>query len=128
MTPPIKYDMTTVIILLIIGLVAGILSGFVGIGGGIVIVPALIFFLGMSQHMAQGTALALMLPPIGILAVYNYYQKGMVDIKSSLIIGAAFVIGGYFGSKVAVGLEPTTVKRIFGIVVLIVAIKMILSK
>lgn len=123
-----KYNMTTVLILLAIGLVAGVLSGFVGIGGGIVIVPALVIFLGMTQHMAQGTALALMLPPIGVLAVYNYYQKGMVDIKSSLIIGAAFVIGGYFGSKIAVGLEPATVKRIFGIVVLAIAIKMILGK
>lgn len=120
--------MSTILILLAIGLVAGILSGFVGLGGGIVIIPALVFFLGMQQHTAQGTTLAMMLPPIGILAVMNYYKNNFVDMKAALILATAFIIGGYFGSKFAVALPAESIKKIFGIIILLLAVKMIFGK
>lgn len=117
----------TIIILVFIGVAAGILSGFVGIGGGVVIVPALIYFFGMSQMEAQGTSLFLMLPPIGILAVLNYYRTGNVNVWYGIIIACTFVIGGYFGSKISLRISPSTVKIIFGTFMLYVAFKMILS-
>lgn len=120
--------MTTIIILLILGLAAGILSGLVGIGGGIIIVPVLVYFLGFSQHHAQGTTLAMFLIPIGILGVYNYYKEGYVDIKSALIISITFVLGSYAGSKMAISMDQLMVKRIFGVIMLIISLKMILGK
>ena len=120
-----KMDANTILILVAIGLAAGILSGFIGVGGGIIIVPALVFFVGMSQHGAQGTSLALMLPPIGILAAYNYYRAGEVDITYAVIIGLAFVIGGYLGSKISLKLSPHVVKFTFGLIMLYVSIRMI---
>ena len=117
--------MVQIIILILIGLGAGILSGLFGVGGGIIIVPALVFFMGMSQHEAQGTSLGLMLLPIGILAVMNYYKSGNLDIKAGLIIAGAFVIGGYFGSKISLNLDQLLLKRIFGVLLIIIAIKMI---
>src|SRR5688572_15749642 len=101
----------TILILILIGVIAGTFSGFVGLGGGIVIVPALVFIIGMSQHMAQGTTLAMMIPPIGILAVINYYKQGYVDIKSGLILSLSFVIGGYFGSRLALNMSPELIKK-----------------
>ncbi|HSH64569.1 MAG TPA: sulfite exporter TauE/SafE family protein, partial [Bacteroidia bacterium] len=95
-------SMTTIIILLFIGLAAGILSGVVGVGGGIVIVPALVFFCSMSQHQAQGTSLAVLLLPVGALAVYSYYKQGLVDLQATLIIAAAFLIGGFIGSRISI--------------------------
>ena len=89
----------TILILVLVGLAAGILSGLVGVGGGIIIVPALVFFLGFSQHEAQGTSLGLLLLPVGILAVMNYYKQGHIDVRIVLIMSAAFVAGGFFGSK-----------------------------
>src|SRR5690606_22220556 len=94
-------DLTTFLVLMTIGLLAGVASGFIGIGGGIVIVPMLIFFLGLTQHQAQGTSLALMLPPIGILACYNYYKTGNLNINYAVVIAIFFVAGGYFGSKLS---------------------------
>ena len=120
-----KMDFNTLLILIAIGLLAGLLSGFIGVGGGIIIVPALVFFVGMSQHGAQGTSLALMLPPIGILAAYNYYRAGEVDITYAVIIGLAFVIGGYLGSKISLKLSPHVVKFTFGLIMLYVSIRMI---
>lgn len=120
--------MTTLIILLSLGLIAGILSGLVGIGGGIVIVPALVYFLGFSQHQAQGTTLAMFLIPIGILGAYNYYKEGYVDIKTALIIATTFVIGSYFGSKISIGLDQNIVKRIFGVIILLISLKMIIGR
>ena len=117
----------TVIILILIGLFAGLMSGFVGIGGGVVMVPALVYILGLSQHTAQGTSLILMLPPIGILAVMNYYKAGHINISYGVIIAIAFVIGGYFGSKLALKLPVSTVKLVFGVLMLYVAGKMIYS-
>ncbi|MEX1001896.1 MAG: sulfite exporter TauE/SafE family protein [Crocinitomicaceae bacterium] len=117
----------TILLLLAIGLSAGIMSGFVGIGGGIIIVPALIYLLGMNQHGAQGTSLLLMLPPIGILAVMNYWKAGEMNWQFGTIIAIAFVIGGYFGSKIALKLSPDLVKLIFGVLMLYISVKMIYS-
>jgi uncharacterized membrane protein YfcA len=114
-------------LLILTGLFAGILSGFVGVGGGIVIVPALIYIFGFNQHLAQGTSLFLMLPPIGILAFLNYYKAGQVNLLYGGIIAAAFIVGGYFGSKFSLKISPAIVKSIFGIIMAYVAIKMIYS-
>lgn len=118
----------TILILIAIGLTAGILSGFVGIGGGLLIVPALIFFLGMSQFEAQGTSLAMMLPPIGILAVLNYHKTGNLNWTYAIILAAVFIIGGYIGSKISLSLSPQLVKKIFGVLMLAAAFKLIFSK
>lgn len=118
----------TFIILVAIGLAAGVLSGFVGIGGGLLIVPSLIFFLGMSQFEAQGTSLAMMLPPIGILAVLNYSKTGNLNWKYALVLAIVFIVGGYIGSKISLSLSPILVKKIFGVFMLIAAIKLIFGK
>ena len=115
----------TIILLIVVGLAAGMLSGMVGVGGGIIIVPALVFFLGFSQHEAQGTSLGLLLLPVGILAVMNYYNKGYIDIKVVLIMSAAFVLGGWLGSKISLSLPQETVKKIFAIVLIYTAARML---
>lgn len=120
--------MWIIFVLLVSGFLAGILSGMVGIGGGIILVPALVYFLGMTQHQAQGTTLAMFLMPIGILGVYNYYQAGHVDIKTALIVAITFVAGSYFGSKIAISVDQAAVKKIFGVTMLLVSLKMILGK
>ena len=120
-------DMTSLITLLLIGMVAGLLSGFIGIGGGLLIVPALIYFMGLSQIAAQGTSLALMLPPIGALAVMNYWKAGEVDFRAAAVMVVAFVAGGYFGSRIALALDPLKVRLAFGIFMLLVAIRMIIQ-
>jgi len=104
------------------------MAGMLGIGGAIIMIPALVFFMGFSQQMAQGTSLAVMLPPIGIIATYNYYKAGHVDMKVALILAACFLIGSYFGSKYALTLPQATLKKIFGILLLLVAAKMLFSK
>ena len=115
---------TTILILLIIGLVAGLLSGMVGIGGGIVIVPALVYFLGVNQHLAQGTSLAMMLLPVGILGVMNYYNQGAVDFKYAVLIAIPFVLGSFLGSKYSLSIDGATVKKIFAGAMMLVAVKM----
>ena len=117
----------TILVLIMIGLCAGLLSGFVGVGGGLIIVPALVYFMGLTQHQAQGTSLLLMLPPIGILAVMNYYKAGNINWWYGGIIALAFIIGGYFGSKISLKLHPGAVKLIFGIIMIYVSFKMIIS-
>ncbi len=121
--------MTTglVITLVLIGLFAGILSGFIGVGGGVVIVPALVYILGLTQHQAQGTSLLIMLPPVGILAVMNYYKAGQINWMYGIIIAAAFIVGGYFGSKLSLKLSPGLVKLSFGVLMAYVSIMMIWS-
>lgn len=114
-----------VITLIIVGLAAGMLSGLVGVGGGIIVVPALVFFLGFSQQEAQGTSLGLLLLPVGILAVINYYNKGYIDIKVVIIMGIAFVLGGWLGSKLALKLSEDTVRKIFAVVLFYAAFKML---
>ena len=116
-------NVTTILGLLILGLAAGIMSSMVGIGGGVVIVPALVIMFSISQKMAQGTSLVMLLPPIGILAVINYYKAGYVDFKIAGVLIVAFVIGSYFGSKVALNLQESTLKRIFGAFLMLLAVK-----
>lgn len=113
-------------LLLAVGLVAGIVSGLVGIGGGVIIIPALVFLVGLSQRQAQGTTLALLVPPIGLLAVWTYYQKGDVDIRIAVIVAAGFVVGGLIGAKVAVGLSNAVLAKMFGVLLLGLGLQMIL--
>lgn len=111
-----------------LGLVAGVLSGLVGIGGGIVIVPALVVLFGFTQHTAQGTTIALMIPPIGILAAWAYYNHGYVDLTAAAIICLGFLLGGYFGAKLAVSLPKFYLEKIFGLTLLLISLKMLLSR
>lgn len=123
--------LTTIITLIIIGLLAGVLSGLVGVGGGIIMVPLFVFFLGLTQHNAQGLSLAVMLPPVTFFAVYNYHNAGggnNIDWRFALIVAALFIIGGFFGSKLALLIDQRMLKKIFGVMMLIVAIKLIISK
>ncbi|MDG1427289.1 MAG: TSUP family transporter [Crocinitomicaceae bacterium] len=117
----------TIMILIIIGLMAGALSGFVGVGGGVVIVPALIYTLGMGQFNAQGTSLFILLLPVGIMAFYNYAKHDHVNWKFGIIVALSFVIGGYVGSKIALKISPSIIKIIFGLVMGYVSIRMIMS-
>jgi len=98
---------------LIVGLVAGAVSGLVGIGGGIIVIPFLVYALGFSQAAAQGTTLAMLLPPIGIFAVMAYYKQGYVNLPVAMFICLGFVFGGYFGAKFAVGLSQAMLRKIF---------------
>jgi uncharacterized membrane protein YfcA len=117
----------TIFILIVIGLLAGILSGFVGVGGGIVIVPGLVYMLGFSQHQAQGTSLFILSMPVVILATINYWKSGNVNWKFGLIIAATFILGGYIGSKLALKISPGLVKFLFGILMAYVSFRLILS-
>jgi uncharacterized membrane protein YfcA len=117
-----------ILLYIVLGLAAGILSGLLGIGGGILIVPALVLFFGLSQHLAQGTTLALMVPPIGLLAAWTYYRQGFVDIKIAALICLGFFFGGLIGAKFATSINPLMLKKLFGIALLIAAVKMILAK
>ena len=117
--------MQTILLLVLVGLAAGVLSGLVGVGGGIIIVPALVYILGFTQHEAQGTSLGLLLLPVGIFAVLNYYKQGYIDMKVVAIMCVAFVIGGWVGSKVSLSLPQETVKKIFAVLMLLIAGKML---
>ncbi|MGA2407897.1 MAG: sulfite exporter TauE/SafE family protein [Bacteroidales bacterium] len=116
------------LILIVIGIITGVMAGMLGIGGAIIMIPALVFLMGISQQTAQGTSLAVMLPPIGIIAAYNYYKAGQVNIKFAIVLAVFFLIGSYFGSKLALNLPQPLLKKIFGILLLLVAAKMLLSK
>jgi uncharacterized protein len=122
---PSVMGLQMILILVLIGLTSGILSGLVGVGGGIIIVPALVFFLGFTQHQAQGTSLGLLLLPVGILAVLNYYKQGYIDLKVIAIMSIAFVLGGWLGSKLSLVLSDILIKRIFAIVLFYAAFKML---
>ena len=113
---------------IILGLVAGGLSGLVGIGGGVLIVPVLVFLFGFSQQQAQGTTLALMVPPIGLLAAWTYWKQGLVDVRVALLICAGFIIGGLLGAKLATNLSNPVLEKVFGVVMLLISIKMIVGK
>ncbi len=117
-----------IILLIVIGLMAGIVGGTLGVGGGIIIVPALVFFFGMTQHMAQGTSLAVLLFPVGLFAVLNYYKKGYVNFKFALILIAAFLLGSYIGSALSVNIPDRILKKIFGLLMLVVSVRMIFGK
>ncbi|MFZ2431143.1 MAG: sulfite exporter TauE/SafE family protein [Lutibacter sp.] len=122
---------TTILILIIIGLSAGILSGLVGVGGGIVMVPLFVLFLGLTQHNAQGLSLAVMLPPVTFLAVYNYHTAGSggnIDWRIALTVSLLFAIGGFIGSKIALQIDQRMLRKIFGVFMLFVAVKLIFTK
>jgi uncharacterized protein len=119
---------SALILLIVIGIITGIVAGMLGIGGAIIMIPALVFMLGFGQQEAQGTSLAVMLPPIGIFATYNYWKAGQVNLKFAMILAAAFIIGSYFGSKFALALPQSVLKKVFGVLLLLVAAKMLLSK
>ena len=117
----------TILIRFSIGISAGILSGFVGVGGGIIIVPALVFAVGLSQHEAQGTSLFILSMPVVLLGVINYWKSGDVNWKYGLVVAFTFFVGAYFGSKLSLKLQPGLVKFIFGLLMAVVSIKLILS-
>jgi uncharacterized membrane protein YfcA len=114
-----------ILILILIGLFAGMLSGLIGVGGGIIIVPCLIYFLGFNQYEAQGTSLGLLLLPIGILAVINYYHKGYIDVKYVAIMAVSFILGGWLGSKVSLVLSEDALRKIFAVILFYTAFKML---
>ena len=120
--------MIHILLYIILGLAAGFLSGVIGIGGGIIIIPVLIFLFGLSQHQAQGTTLALFVPPIGLLAAWVYYKHGYVDLRIAAFICAGFFIGGFFGAKLATKFSGLTLERVFGVALLLIALKMIFTK
>jgi hypothetical protein len=122
-----KMSITTLLFLMLIGILAGVFSGLIGVGGGIIMVPMLLI-LGLSQHEAQGTSLATLMIPVTFMAVMNYHKAGHVHWKYAIVIGLCFFIGGYFGSKVAVVIDQKILKKIFAVVLLIVAGKLLLEK
>jgi uncharacterized membrane protein YfcA len=115
----------TIGLLIVVGLAAGILSGLVGVGGGIIIVPALVFFLGFTQLQAQGTSLGLLLLPVGIFAVINYYKAGHIDLKVVGIMSLAFVAGGFIGSKLALRIDQELIKKIFAVLLFYTAFRLL---
>ncbi|MEH1804376.1 sulfite exporter TauE/SafE family protein [Nostoc sp.] len=119
--------MDNILLCLILGLLAGIVSGITGIGGGIIILPALIFLFGLSQHQAQGTTLALLVPPIDILAAWTYYKQGYVDFKIAGLLCLGFVLGGWLGAKIGTGLSNVILARIFGVLLLVSAIRVLFT-
>jgi uncharacterized membrane protein YfcA len=123
-----KMSTSMILILIVIGIITGVMAGMLGIGGAIIMIPALVFLLGISQQTAQGTSLAVMLPPIGIIAAYNYYKAGHVNIRFAIVLAVFFLVGSYFGSKLALTIPQNVLKKIFGVLLLLVAAKMLLSK
>lgn len=116
---------TTILLLVIVGLAAGFLSGLIGIGGGVIIVPALVLLVGFTQKQAQGTSLGILLLPVGILAVIQYYKQGYINVNYVLIVALAFIAGGFFGSKLALTLSDVKMKKIFALILLVISIKML---
>lgn len=119
---------TQLLILIVIGILSGILAGVFGVGGAIIVIPALVFILGLSQHEAQGTSLAFMLPPVGILATWNYWKQGYVNWKFALVLSLTFVVGAYIGSHLSVNIPDKILRRFFGILLIVMAMKLIFSK
>ena len=113
---------------IVLGLMAGIASGFLGIGGGLILVPALVYFFGLTQHQAQGTTLAIMIPPIGLLAAWKYYAEGNVKLNMATFICIGFLVGGLIGAILVHKVPASILKKIFGIFLLLISINMILGK
>ena len=116
------------LIYIILGIAAGILSGLIGIGGGIIIIPALVLLCGLSQHEAQGTTLALMVPPVGILAAWTYYKHGHVNLPVAAFICIGFFFGGLIGAKIACTFNNCLLEKIFGASLLLIGCKMLFFK
>jgi uncharacterized membrane protein YfcA len=123
-----KMTLQIILSLILIGILAGVLSGLVGVGGGIIMVPLLVMFFGFNQHQAQGTSLAVLVVPVTAVAVFNYYKEGQINIKYAAIIAVFFVVGSIFGSKFALTLDQKLLKKIFAVVLLVIAGKMLLDK
>jgi uncharacterized protein len=120
--------MAEIFLLLALGLGTGIASGFVGIGGGIILIPALVLLFGLTQAQAQGTTVALLVLPIGFLAAWNYYTAGLVNFKIVIFVSIGFFIGGFFGSKLAVYMPTAVLQKVFGVVLLAIGVYMIVKK
>ena len=121
-------DLTQLLILAAIGILAGFIGGSMGVGGGIIIIPALMIFLGFTQKEAQGTSLAVLTMPVAFVAALNYYKGGYINMKFAAIMIVTFVIGSYFGSKFALSIPAATLKKIFAILLLVIGVKMLLGK
>ena len=119
--------MNEIVGFVILGLAAGVLSGLLGIGGAIIIIPVLVFVFGFAQHRAEGTTLALMVPPIGILGLMPYWTRGCVDVRAAALICLGFLIGGWIGGHFAVGLSCATLQKLFAVLLIGVAVKMLLK-
>lgn len=117
-----------IVTLILIGLLAGFIGAGFGLGGGIIIVPALVLFMGFSQHQAQGTSLGVLVFPVAFLGAYNYYKTGNVNVKVILIIALSFVVGSYLGSKVSLGLSEKLVKKLFGVFIFLFSLRIIFGK
>lgn len=117
--------MGEIAIVLVLGLAAGILGGFIGVGGGVLIVPVLVLALGFEQHMAVGTSLGALLPPVGILGAYEYYRHGQLNVTYALLLGIGLLIGAYIGAVYAVKLPALALRRIFAIFLLVTSIRML---
>jgi len=117
-------DSNHFILLAIIGLLGGLLGGMLGIGGAIIIIPGLVMAMGFSQQMAQGTTLMMMVLPVGAMAALQYYQKGYVDLKTALILGVFFFVGGYLGANFATHIPQHLLKKSFALLLVAIAIKM----
>ncbi len=120
--------MTQILLYIVWGLIAGVASGFLGIGGGIILIPVLGLIFGLTQHQAQGTTLALMIPPIGLLAALKYYHAGNVNIKIAAFVCLGFFFGGYAGAALVQHIPDTVLRRIFGFVMLFVSLRLIFWK
>jgi len=120
--------MTNIILYILMGLAAGVTSGFIGIGGGIIIIPLFVFLFGFTQQQAQGTTLALMVPPIGLLAAWIYYKQGYVNLEAAAYVCIGFFVGGLLGAKFATSLPNLVLQKIFGIILLLISVKMIFGK
>lgn len=112
---------------LAVGMFAGVASGLIGIGGGVIIVPCLVFLFGFSQLSAQGTTLAMMVPPIGIMAAWTYYKHGHVNLVVAALLCAGFVLGGYLGAKFAIGVSEIVLRKLFGVSMLMIALYFIIK-
>ena len=119
--------MPDIALYILLGVVAGIFSGLIGIGGGVIIVPALVFLFGLSQHEAQGTTLALLVPPIGLPAAWTYYRSGYVDPKIAALICVGFIVGAVVGAKFAIGLSNVALEKVFAVALLLIGLKMLLT-
>ena len=120
--------MTDDVLYVLLGIAAGMLSGLIGIGGGVIIVPVLIFLFGFSQHQAQGTTLALLVPPIGLPAAWAYFKHGYVNFEVAMLVCVGFFLGGFIGAKLATGVSSVVLERVFGIAMLVVGLKMLFAR
>ena len=122
-------NLTLILSLVVIGLLAGILSGFTGVGGGVVMIPLMMLFLGSDQHEAQGLSLAVLAVPVTFVAAYTYHTGGHpINWKYALVIAACFVVGGYVGSKFAIRIDQALLKKIFAVILVVAAIKLFFGK